>query len=259
MGSVIVSAGLVAGGLFAGILLLLEIGRRLGIRRRARLGEGAGAGFGALEGALFALMGLLIAFTFSSAAQRFEVRRHLIVTEANDIGTAWLRLDLLPAESQPALRESFRRYLDARIAGYKALPDIEAAMGFLDQASEIQGEIWGQAVAAAQAAPSPHATMLLLPSLNAMFDIASSRTAAAKTHAPPLIFAMLVGLALACSLLAGYDMSAARNRSWIHAIGFAAILSGSVYVIFDLEYPRMGLIHLAAFDQLLVDVRAGMR
>ena len=56
---------------------------------------------GVIEGAVFALLGLLLAFTFSGAATRFEGRRHLIVEEANDIGTAYLRVDLLPADAQP--------------------------------------------------------------------------------------------------------------------------------------------------------------
>src|SRR5262245_47987101 len=92
-----------AGGLFLGMVLLLEVGRRLGQRRQSLDAEGGRAGLGAVEGAVFALMGLLIAFTFSGAAARFDSRRQLIVDEANAIGTAWLRLDLLPASAQPAL------------------------------------------------------------------------------------------------------------------------------------------------------------
>lgn len=95
-------------GLLVGIILLLELGRKLGRRRRGQDGEGAGAGLGVVEGAVFTLMGLLVAFTFSGAASRFDLRRQLIVEEANAIGTAWLRLDLLPAEAQPGLRELFR-------------------------------------------------------------------------------------------------------------------------------------------------------
>jgi len=71
--------------------------------------EGARAGAGAVEGSVFGLLGLLIAFTFSGAAFRFDARRQLAVEETNAIGTAYLRLDLLPADKQPALRDSFRR------------------------------------------------------------------------------------------------------------------------------------------------------
>ncbi len=74
-------------------------------------------------------MGLLIAFTFSGALTRFDARRVQAVDEANAIGTAYLRVDLLPAAAQPKLREAFRSYADARIATYRKLPDVAAARG----------------------------------------------------------------------------------------------------------------------------------
>ncbi len=114
-------------GLAAGIVLMIEIGRRIGLRHRALDPDGSTSGLGALEGAIFGLIGLLIAFTFSGAASRFDARRSQIVEEANNIGTAYLRIDLLPATAQPQLREDFRRYVDLRLAIYHALPDIEAA------------------------------------------------------------------------------------------------------------------------------------
>jgi hypothetical protein len=104
--------------LFVGMLLFLEVGRRLGIRRLKDDSSAAAEGIGAVDGAVFAVLGLLIAFTFSGATTRFDARRQLIVEETNNIGTAYLRLDVLPADAQPALRESFRRYLDARIETY---------------------------------------------------------------------------------------------------------------------------------------------
>jgi hypothetical protein len=90
-------------GIFLGMLVLLELGRRLGQRRLAADTEGAGVGV--IDGAVLALLGLLLAFTFSGAAARFETRRSLVVEEANAIGTTYLRLDLLPSEAQPPLRE----------------------------------------------------------------------------------------------------------------------------------------------------------
>ena len=74
-------------GLFLGMLILLEVGRRIGARRLAEDPMGAAAGVGTVEGAVFALLGLLIAFTFSGAAARFDTRRQLIIDETNDIGT----------------------------------------------------------------------------------------------------------------------------------------------------------------------------
>ena len=212
-----------------------------------------------MDGAVFALLGLLIAFTFSGASSRFDTRRQLIVEETNDIGTAYLRLDLLPAGLQPALRESFRRYLDARIEVYRKLPDIAAAKASLAKANELQGQIWRQAVVAslAEGAP-PAAPILLLPALNAMIDITTTRTMATQMHPPTIVFVMLFGLALAASLLAGYGITGSKVRRWFHMVGFALVMAFAVFVILDIEYPRLGLIRVDAFDQALVDLRASM-
>jgi hypothetical protein len=256
--NIIFWAAMTAVGLFGGTLLMLDVGRRVGIRRAALDGDNARTGMSAVEGAVFGLMGLLIAFTFSGAAARFDMRRQQITEEANDIGTAWLRLDLLPAGAQPALRESFRRYLDARIEAYAKMPDVEEAKSELARATVLQGEIWTQAVAACREA-QPSAAMLLVPALNQMIDITTTRTMTAKTHPPMIIFAMLIVLTLVSALLAGFDMAAVRTRSWIHMLGFAFVMSASVYIIFDLEYPRMGLIRLHSADHVMVELRQSMK
>ena len=115
--------------LFAGMMLLHELGRRLGVRRRAKDPEGSRLGLGPVESATFGLLGLLIAFTFSGAASRFDVRRNLVTEEANLIEQAWLRVDLLPEAEQPKMRGHFRDYLDSRLAVYDKLPDLKPPTG----------------------------------------------------------------------------------------------------------------------------------
>ena len=248
---------LLAAFLFLALLGAMEFGRRLAIRKRTRHGT-VGEGLGAVEGAVFGLLGLLIAFTFSGAASRFDARRGLIVEEANDIGTAWLRLDVVPPEAQPALRDKFREYTDARIAVYRAFPDIAAARDQLARANAIQTEIWTLAVPAALSGQAS-APMLLLPAINAMFDIANTRMWAALTHPPPVIFVLLISLSLCCGLFAGYGMAAAPHRNWLYMLGFSLVLSGAVFVIVDIEFPRLGLIRLDSFDKAIVDVRESMK
>lgn len=104
----------------------------------------------------------------------------------------------------------------------------------------------------------PAATMLLLPALNQMFDITTTRTMTTQMHPPKIIFAMLFVLTLASSLLAGYGMAGGKSRNWITG-GFALIMAFAIYVILYLEYPRIGLIRVDAFDQVIMDVRRGWK
>jgi len=247
-------------GLFLGMLVLLEVGRRIGARRLAEDPKGAEAGVGSVEGAVFALLGLLIAFTFSGATSRFDARRQLIIEETNDIGTAYLRLDLLPADAQPALREKFRAYLDTRLEVYRKIPDMAAAKVEIMKANQLQMEIWRQSVAASRApGTSVAAPLLLLPALNAMIDITTTRTMAGQIHPPMVIFALLFGLALASSLLVGYGMAMSKARNWLHILSLAFVMVVSVYVILDIEYPRLGFIRVDSFDQALVELRESMK
>jgi len=245
--------------LFAGMVLMLEIGRRIGVRRIAADPEGAKSGTGALDGAVFALLGLLIAFTFSGATSRFDERRNLIVEETNDVSTAYLRLDLLPAITQPALRELFREYLDARLDTYQKMPDMNAAKAPFDRSIKLQEDIWRQAVAAAAMDEAPiAANTLLLPALNEMFDITNTRLMVMKKHPPLVIFVLLFAMALISALLAGFGMAHGKSRSWIHIIGFTLTMALAVNIIINIEYPRRGMIRLDSFDQSLRELRQSM-
>ncbi|OAI51928.1 hypothetical protein AYO46_00975 [Betaproteobacteria bacterium SCGC AG-212-J23] len=255
-----VVGGATAVGTFVGILLALKLGRWLGQRAIASDGRAVQPNVGSLEAAVFALLGLLIAFTFSGALQRFDSRRVQVVQEANSIGTAWSHLSLLPAAAQPKLRDTFRAYVDARIAAYRVLPDIEGAKAALSLAKELQGEIWEQAVAATQRKDATQAaTIVLMPQLQDMFSLATARLAATQIHPPTVIYEMLIALALVAALLAGYQAAGERGYDWIHKIAFAGIVSATVYLILDIEYPRLGFIRIDAIDKVLLDVRAGMK
>lgn len=257
MGPLPIAIG-VAVALFVAMLVMLEIGHRLGNRLERLDVAGAHAGTGAVEGAVFALLGLLVAFTFSGAATRFDARRQLVVEEANAIGTAYLRLNLAPPAAQPGLRDLFRRYVDARIATFRAVPDLTAAHAEHARALALHGEIWSRADAACREAAGSPCAMLLLPAVNALIDITTTRSLAIETHPPPAVFVLLFGLGLACSLLAGYSLSSGTRRKWSHSVVFAAVTALTVYVILDFEYPRFGLMRVDAVDHFLVDVRAGM-
>lgn len=227
--------------LFAGMLILLELGRRLGVRLRSRESEGERGSLGTIEGAIFALFGLVVAFAFSGAATRFNEKRALIAVEANTIETAYLRLNLLSEKAQPELQELFHRYLDSRLKTYRNLPDMDAAQVEMAKSKKLQKEIWAKAVSATALRDSHEdAGKLLLPALNSMIDITTTRTMALQNHPPNIIYALLFILGLICSLLAGYRMAVGQRRSWLHILRFVLITVIVIYVIIDVEYPRAG-------------------
>ena len=246
--------------LFVVILAAAEAGRRIGIARLARQSDGLAKGGGSSDAATFALLGLLIAFTFSGAASRFQDRRDLIADEANAIGTAYLRLDLLPGDVQPPLRELFRRYADVRATVYEQALDEAATAARLDESAELQGAIWKMAAAAVQREGTPPSTSTLaIGALNEMIDITTIRAMATRSHPPAVIFVLVVAMSLICALLVGYATSQNKARSWLHTLTFAAVISLTVYVIIDIEFPRVGLIRVDAADDMLLQVRESMR
>jgi hypothetical protein len=252
-------AALFVVALFSAMLLLLEVGRRIGARRMAVDPEGAKAGLGAVVGVVFSLLGLLLAFTFSGAASRFDARRQLAVQEINTLSKVYYLLDLLPDSIQTKLRDAFRGYLDAELQAIKALPDIRAAKRAYSRSSALKLEIQNQVIAACRN-PSAQAmgAYVLLPAINEWIANSTNRIVAANTHPPFAIYVVLVGLALVSSLIAGYAMAEAKARSWLHIVVFAAVITVTIYVIIDLEFPRIGFIRLTAADRLLEELRRKM-
>jgi hypothetical protein len=257
--NVILSAPLYAGIIFCGIIFCIEIGRRLRRRNDNRTGLPEHLpGLSAIEGAVFGLFGLMIAFSFYGAASRFDLRRSLITEEANTIWTAYLRIDLLAPSAQPPLRDLFRAYLNSRLETYRNRPNVPAYEAEMARSKAIQGQIWKQVTTAVRNPDSADSGKLLLPAVNEMFAIATTRSMAARSHPPTVIFYLLIFLGWAAALFAGYGMADKRQKSWLHILGFAAFTAIVLFVIVDLEFPRYGFIRLDSYDQVLVDVRNSM-
>jgi hypothetical protein len=246
---------LISIGLFVCVLGGMLFGISTGRRKREKLGEGAEFGTSAIDGAVYALLGLLIAFTFSGAANRFDERRSLIVEEANNISTAWLRIDLLPGATQPRLRQLMIDYTQSRLDTYRLLPDLSAALAQLALSQQLQATIWAEATAAARLpGQDTAAAMLLLPALNSMFDITTTRTMASLEHPPTVIYVILFVMCVVSAILGGHNMGLAKRASSLHIIAFSLIIAIVINMILDIEHPRLGFITVDEFDQSIKDV-----
>jgi hypothetical protein len=234
--------------LFPAMILLLELGRRL--RRRGATSEGSNA----IEGAIFGLFGLLLAFTFSGAISRYDNHRLLLTEEVNDIGTAYLRLDLLPPQIQPELRQLFHDYTNSRLGLFNGVGD-----EVTPESLRLQGTIWQRATGASTSqGAAPDAAKLLLPAIGDMIDITSRRQNAFNMHPPPVVYWLLFAFSGGSALMAGYSMKPG-GRDWVYSVALALAVTLTVYTILDVEYPRLGLIHLRDRDRALISLRDSMK
>jgi hypothetical protein len=256
----------VAAAFFISSLIALHCGRALGLRYREREKSENLAGLATVEGAIFGLMGLLLAFTISGALQRFDDRRQLVVQETTAVTTAYDRLGLFEGDVAREIRKRLKDYVHARVDLYRIQHDFLLWHRMEDFSREQQGQLvhfkgnlWNAAVEACPKSDYQPACSLALPALNSMFDVARLRAGASEKHPPQIIYVMLFGLGLGCSLLAGFGMAASRARSWVHMVLFAGTMTVALYIVTDMEYPRLGLIRIEAFDHFLADAYEQMQ
>jgi hypothetical protein len=256
----------VAAAFFVGSLIALRFGQYLGLRHRKRDGANGTAGLATVEGAIFGLMGLLLAFTMSGALQRFDDRRQLVVQETTAATTAYDRLSVFDGEVAEELQTKLKNYVRARIDLYRMPHDLrvwQRLENFSNQQQnklvELKSELWGAVRAACPQENYRPACSLSLPALNSLFEVARQRAAASEKHPPQVIYVMLFGLGLGCSLLVGFGIAASAARSWTHMVLFAGTLTVALYIVTDMEYPRLGLIRIETFDHFLADAYDQMR
>jgi hypothetical protein len=242
------------------LMLAMEAGRRLGIYRKSKDPDSSDVGLSTIDGAVYGLLALLISFTFAGAASRFDARRQLVVQETNAIGTAYLRVKLLPESIQPTVRQDFRDYVDARLDFYRKIGELDRpGMDAADaRVHQLQDKIWNESIESCKALGSPAATSLVLSSLNDMIDITTTRAVAMEMHPPLAIFILLGILVISGAVLAGYGTASSKRRSFLHILMFAGIMGMAIYTILDLEFPRIGFIRIDSIDHVLRDQRNTM-
>ena len=241
--------------IFVFILVMLSYwaGHLLRMKAIKRDPENAKTEIKAINGMLIGLLGLLLAFTFSMSNSRFDDRRHLIVEESNIIGTTILRTDMYPDSMRNVLRSVLNDYVESRIAFYKAGMDIDKAISEFRAGQALSAKVWRIAADYSKIDEATTRTSQLMPSINEMIDITSTRRAASEGTIPDSIMYFLFILSACTSLLMGYDQGS--KIEWIIVAGFSLALSATIFSIVDLDRPRSGLINMDGPNQKIVDLR----
>jgi len=244
------------------LLLILwgsvALGRRFGLKQIQKNGKHKLEVVGVAESAVFGLLGLLIAFTFSGAYERYENRKFHILEEANVFDTAYEMIDFVAPKYQPDLRRDVRQYLDLHLATYHDIPNMTAVGADMYKAIAVQHRIWHTIILANNDDPNHAILQLVAPAMSKMFEAFHSGINVSLIHPPPVIFLLLIGLAALGGFLVGYNVAESAERNPVHVLCYVLLTAFIMYLILNLEYPRVGFVKLTTFDQMLVDVRQDM-
>ena len=240
--------------LFIAMVFAAWVGNRFAKIRLKKNPDIFSEGIGSLEGALLGLVALLLAFTFSMSASRFDERRHAIVAEANIIGTAILRADLYPDSIRTTFRKDFKQYVEARIDYYTAGADINKVLDALNKSNVIAHKIWNKAADLGKDPAYFVSTNQMIPALNDMIDIITTRLAGGLARVPDSIVWLLFLLCVVGSFVVGYG-NKGKKLDWIVIVGFCLMISLTIYLILDLDRPRRGFINMDSANQRIVDLR----
>lgn len=249
------SSSTIAFALLALMLLAIEAGYRVGLRRQAATAEKAREQIGTVQASLLGVLALMLGFTFSIALDRYNSRSLAVVNEANAIGTAFLRTGLLPDPLRADARRAFVDYADVR-ARMSVLTwnQKEERRTLLARALELQDGLWRQAAESSRAAPSPATTGLYVQSLNEMFDAYSSYLAETMRHVPHLVMILLFGAFILSGALIGFSAGLAGHRPARVTFLMMGVIVLLMYMVMDLDRPHRGIIQVSS--QSLLDVKA---
>lgn len=244
------------GCLFVGMLICLKAGHMLGRKRRPREKEDGG---NALDGVVFALLGLLLAFSFSESLTNYNAHRDHLTKEANDIAGLHSHLNLLPNEHGAAIRSLLVPYAEARLDATRATVNSPAELEALNRGERLQNEIWARIVAFAHASSNGVAANQIIDAFDAMAGAPAELSADKRSHMPKIIYILIFVLTLMSALVAGYGMAEHAMLPTIRIVIFSVAVVATIYVIVDLEYPRSGFLNSAPDNQTLSEVIADMR
>lgn len=240
--------------LFFAMLLFYYVGRKVFMYVSRRNPEIKGGGMGAVQGSLLGLLALLMAFTFSMSNSHYDRRIQIVNDEANNLGTAILRADLYPDSIRQAFRNDFRNYLETRIQFFDAGIDTAKALQALRDGSVWQSKLWARAASFAREPGYLVPSNQMIPALNDVFDIVTTRNTGIRNKVPDIIFWVLMLLCLTAAFTMGYTDD--KRADIVMNLGFAIMISLSLYLILDLDRARRGVINIGFVQQEIVNLRS---
>jgi hypothetical protein len=222
--------------------LLLCFSIRIGTSLRGtrwKLAEDGREDFDVVQSASLTLLGLIIGFTFSMAVGRYDQRSNNEAAEANAIGTAYVRADLLPAADGAKVRGLLKSYLDQRISFYQTR-DANQLLKIDQATTELQNDLWAAAAAPAQENPTPVVAMAV-SGVNDVLDSQGYTLASWRNRIPVAAWILMAAIAVCCSILVGYGARRAHIKT-LQFFVLPLLVSIAFFLIADIDSPNGGVI-----------------
>jgi hypothetical protein len=192
--------------------------------------------FTTILAATFTLLSLMIGFSFAMAINRYDQRKTLEEGEANAIGTAYLRADLLPAEAATTVRNVLKKYLDQRVLFYRIRNPVELNR-INAETTTLQAELWSAVVHSAAEQPTPPIA-LVVSGMNDVLNIQGYTQASWWNRIPHEAWELMAILSFFGNLLFGY---AQRRVLFV----LPMLVSFSFALIADTDSPRGGIVRVS--------------
>jgi len=219
------------------VLLSIWTGAFLGNRRRRHPDLESESSFNTIIGATLGLLAFMLAFTFGIAADRYQIRKQLLLNEVNAIGTAYLRAGLLLEPHRSEVQELLREYVDIRanLARETTNQQIEKLKEAFFRSEALQDQLWSHAVALAAADRSSEIDALFISSLNEVIDFHNSRVTVLQYHIPTLIWYVLFFITILSMATVGFQSGLSGKSSFKMGIVLALTFSAVIFLIADLD------------------------
>lgn len=240
--------------LLVALLLAIELGSRAGKRFVRATDESAKSQINSIQASILGVLALLLGFTFSLSLQRYDTRSEAVVNEANAIGTAILRADLLPESVRADTKTQLQAYLDLRVAAGKISLDKGGERAeILERSNKLLDQIWQNAALAVEENPGPVTTGLFVQALNDMIDAYGSRDAALDRHVPEIVLFLMFGTLILTAGLVGYSSGVSGHRASFAAYTLLVLIVSLVFLVIDLDRPRRGIVEVS--QQSLIELQ----
>jgi hypothetical protein len=224
--------------LFLVSLGVLETGYRIARRTRVNDDDSHHEQITGLRDSLLVLLSLLVGFTFAMAVSRFELRRQLLIDEANAIGTAHLRARTLPEPQQSVVVRLLHQYADARADYSRANLKSTQEQAAVQKSKDLQNALWEQTTELSRQDRTA-VLGLFMQAVNEAIDLSEKRLAARENRIPSVIWTLITVIVVLASFTTGYDLG---KRFWFPAVMMPLMFAAAVALIADLDSPTQGFI-----------------